>query len=276
MNTSILTETIRKERFGRYHPVVLDEKTILIQDALGAYLYVAEGEEKTAVIDSGMGFPGLGALIGQLTSREVLLLNTHGHLDHVGGNDEFPVLFLHPLDWELFQRHGTSAYRASTIEAMARELQVELSSEELEAMSRIETKREFRPLSDGQIVDLGGRQLQVLHTPGHTRGSVCFYDRERQALFSGDTVCSRGVMLNFPESVSVEEFLETIVRLKERTQGVRSIYPGHHKVPLDASYLDKYLECGKRTLAHPENGVWEESACGVFRRYSYEDISLTY
>ena len=118
--------------------------------------------------------------------------------------------------------------------------------------------------------------LEVFHTPGHTKGSVCFYDRKNEILFSGDTVCSMGVMLNFPESVPVGEFMQSIDFLREKTGKCEQIYPGHHKVPLDDSYFQKYLDCGELVLTHPEQGVAEESACGEFFRLHYEDVSLTY
>lgn len=254
----------------------MEDGVFLIKDLFSDYLYVVAGEQRAAVIDTGMGVPGLMEAVLEVTDKPLVILNTHAHLDHIGGNDEFGSVYLHPLDWELYEKHGSAEYRTPKVTGMAEELKVELEEGLFKALTKDRRKQEFLPLSHGQVIDLGGVRLTVLHTPGHTKGSVCFYDGERKILFSGDTLCSMGVMLNFPESVSVGEFLETIHHLKGETQGVRAIYPGHHKVPLDASYFDKYLECGAEVLAHPELGEWEESACGRFRRFHYEDISLTY
>lgn len=248
----------------------------LIKDGFSDYMYVVIGSERAAVIDTGMGVPGLRKIVSKITDKPVIVLNTHAHLDHIGGNDEFDSLWLHVEDFPVYEEHGSFTYRSSVMAKMAEEMQITMAPEFTGAISRSRVKRDFKPLADGQVIALGGVKLEVIHTPGHTKGSVCFYDRERQILFSGDTVCSMGVMLSFPESTSIETFMETIELLKERTKGVKAVYPAHHKVPLDCSYYDKYLECGRQVLAHPKEGEWEESACGRFRRFHYEDISLTY
>lgn len=83
-------------------------------------------------------------------------------------------------------------------------------------------------------------------------------------------------MLSFPESTDIPTFLQTIAALSARIPRDTRIYPGHHTQPLTPGYFEKYLECGKRTLAHPLEGRWEASLFGKFRRYEFEDVSLTY
>ena len=245
-----------------------------IQDLSSDYMYLVEGTQKAALIDTGMGYPGLREVVEALTDKPVIVLNTHGHLDHIGGNDEFDTIYLHPDDYEVYQEHGSAAYRTGVITKMAQELHLDLEEAVMEALTCDRKKRTFLPMPSQ--IDLGDRILEVIHTPGHTKGSVCFYDRENEILFSGDTVCSMGVMLNFPESVPVEEFMQSIRILWEKTGDCQTICPGHHKVPLDSSYFQKYLDCGELVLAHPERGEAEESACGKFFRLHYEDVSLTY
>ena len=268
-----------------------------IQDLFSDYMYLVVGEEKAALIDTGMGFPGLRQLVERLTDKPVIVLNTHGHLDHIGGNDEFGCIYLHPDDLVVYAEHGMESYRSGVIRDMARELGVELSEEIMQALvcnrlkrqlvsenpeklennvSSVKVRKKPELMALPTQINLGGRGLEVLHTPGHTKGSVCFYDRKNEILFSGDTVCSMGVMLNFPESVPVEGFMQSIDFLREKTGKCEQIYPGHHKVPLADSYFQKYLDCGELVLTHPEQGVAEESACGEFFRLHYEDVSLTY
>ena len=265
----------------------LAEGVFHIQDLSSDYMYLVEGTQKAALIDTGMGYPGLRDVVERLTDKPVVVLNTHGHLDHIGGNDEFETIYLNPDDKSVYQKHGSAAYRTGVIAGMVRELNLDLTEAVLQALSCDRMKRTFvtddadnpgkaKLLALPAQIDLGKRVLEVLHTPGHTKGSVCFYDRKNDILFSGDTVCSMGVMLNFPESVPVEEFMESICFLKEKVGKCQIICPGHHKLPLDFTYFQKYLECGELVLTHPERGVAEESACGKFFRLHYEDVSLTY
>lgn len=262
--------------YGGYRVEALDLHTFRIQDGFGDHIYLVEGKNQCAVIDTGMGFPGLGKLVSLLSPLPSVVLCTHGHLDHIGSVGEFLCMYLHPADWELLNRHADPAYRRKKVEALARELGVVPTPEATKAMIHLQIPKDIRPLSPGQLLDLGGRTLEVLHTPGHTQGSVCFYDRAGGLLFSGDTLCARGVMLSFPESTDIPTFLQTIAALSARIPRDTRIYPGHHTQPLTAGYFEKYLECGKRTLAHPQEGRWEASLFGKFRRYEFEDVSLTY
>ena len=107
-----------------------------IQDLFSDYMYLVAGEEKAVLIDTGMGFPGLRQLVERLTDKPVIVLNTHGHLDHIGGNDEFGCIYLHPDDLAVYAEHGMESYRSGVIRDMARELGVELSKEIREAVEK--------------------------------------------------------------------------------------------------------------------------------------------
>ena len=114
----------------------LGEGVFHIQDLFSDYMYLVVGEEKAALIDTGMGFPGLRQLVERLTDKPVIVLNTHGHLDHIGGNDEFGCIYLHPDDLAVYAEHGMESYRSGVIRDMARELGVELSKEIREAVEK--------------------------------------------------------------------------------------------------------------------------------------------
>ena len=108
-----------------------------IQDLFSDYMYLVAGEEKAALIDTGMGFPGLRQLVERLMDKPVIVLNTHGHLDHIGGNDEFDCIYLHPDDLTVYVEHGMEFYRSGVIRAIARELGVELSEEIMQGLMAV-------------------------------------------------------------------------------------------------------------------------------------------
>ena len=114
-----------------------------IQDLFSDYMYLVAGEEKAALIDTGMGFPGLRQLVERLTDKPVIVLNTHGHLNHIGGNDEFDCIYLHPDDLAVYVEHGMESYRSGVIRDMARELGVELSEEIMQALVCNRLKRQL-------------------------------------------------------------------------------------------------------------------------------------
>ncbi|MCL4465094.1 MAG: MBL fold metallo-hydrolase [Chloroflexi bacterium] len=166
-------------------------------------LYLIEGDD-LALIDTGCTncpgeyvAPALAALGRELTDIKVIL-NTHGHFDHAGGNAalydvagaevwlserDAPVAADLELQFEkYFAQNDTLVGRADRLPA---------SKETLYKQAR--PSKIDRKLADGEVLDLGrGVELRVLPTPGHTQGSVSFYWEREGLLFSGDALPGRG------------------------------------------------------------------------------------
>lgn len=262
----------------------LDRHTWCIADDLIEYMYVVEGSSRAALIDTGMGFPGLRGVVEQLTKKPLFVINTHGHLDHIGANGEFDEVYMNTADLAVMEQSSDPDFRRRSVTDFVRELGREYPPEVMEAMICLNRDVTVKPLADGQCFDLGGRRLEMIHTPGHTPGCMCVIDRQNQLLFSGDMVCTMGVMLSFDESLPVSEFLQTMEALKRRAgRDVRLICPGHHVLPIGPEYMDKYMDCARAVLAlagspeSPGDGeVAEKGTFGRYYRFNYEDIGLTY
>jgi glyoxylase-like metal-dependent hydrolase (beta-lactamase superfamily II) len=171
------------------------------------HLYLVRGE-KLALIDSGASDspqtavgPALRELGLDWTDLDYLI-NTHGHKDHAGGNGELKEaapqveIALHRDDAYLaggYQAHLRSRTDASSV---IRDLGREDLLPEYETNLRQVVGRSVgvdRVLQDGDVVDLGGGvKLDVVHTPGHTVGSVCFYWEAGGTVFTGDAVQGHG------------------------------------------------------------------------------------
>jgi glyoxylase-like metal-dependent hydrolase (beta-lactamase superfamily II) len=128
-------------------------------------VYILEGEDRALLIDAGVYMPTLDKVAAQLTGKPVTLALTHGHGDHVGSARLFPEVWLHAADTALL-RSNLPDYQG-----------------------------EIKLLSDGDVIDLGGRQIEVLHTPGHTFGSITFFDKTNHYGFSGDAFGSTNLLL---------------------------------------------------------------------------------
>lgn len=260
-----------------YKTYPIDANTWRIEDIFGDYMYLIKGQSQAALIDTGMGFRGLDDVVRSLTDKPVIVLNTHGHVDHVGANGAFENVYIHPADEALLRQHGGSAYRQECLPEFMEEIGARIPASVIEDLIHVSQPETLSYLSDGQIIDLGGRCLEVISVPGHTRGSVCFLDAANRMLFSGDMLCTMGIMLNFDCSTTVSAFLDSMEKLKARVSGcVDAVYGGHHVAPITIHYIDKYMECGHRLLKSSVGAVAEQGVFGQFWRYFYADISLTY
>ena len=202
-------------------------------------VYLVEGDDKALLIDAGTRMPHLDKAVAQLTDKPVMMAVTHGHGDHVGGVVSFPEVWIHPADTSMI---GSGARQYG--------LKVNL-------------------LSDGEVIDLGGRQIEVLHTPGHTSGSVTFFDKEKHYGFSGDAFGSTNLLLF---AGTFRDLIKTTGRTAEYMQknGIGKLYPGHYhgdnpetlQRVLDEKKMSEEVLSGKR------KGV-EEMANGL-NRYIYD------
>jgi hydroxyacylglutathione hydrolase len=178
------------------------------------------------VIDSGTGFnfTRLRDILRALKTemKDVKrVINTHGHFDHIGGNGYF-------LNAEV-AIHGSDA-------GILEKADMELSNAGF-FDGRLSPRKPDRILKEGDRLTPDRLDLEVIHTPGHSAGSICLYDRKRKILFSGDTVFSDGVgRTDLPggDPKAMEESLSRLLKLD-----VEKILPGHG---------DPVLKDAKKTL----------------------------
>ena len=181
----------------------------------GSNCYIVK-DEKTVLIDSGIDPLRIMREIDSLDITLDFIIVTHCHYDHIAGipriKDETGAkLLVHELDASAMEE-GDSDIILSNF--FSNELiKVEVDSK----------------LQDGQKISLGNIELKVIHTPGHTRGSICLYEEKSKSLFSGDTVFSMGVgRTDFPGGNwdELKRSIEKLIQL-HRNKGIDKIYPGH-------------------------------------------------
>ena len=266
--------------------VRMDDQTWRIVDGFGkatVYSYLLTGSSSAILIDTGMGLIDMKHITDELTSLPVAVVNTHGHLDHISCNHQYEKAYLHPADEAVFTQHSKYDYRYMLLAGMLTEaklpswlLKLPIISGVAKKFSAIPEKNNRSPLSDGMRLDLGGRTIEIICTPGHTPGSVCLLDVERRQLFSGDTVCDEGILLNLDHSTSVETFKKSILRLKAASERFGPIWPAHHALPLDHSWLDEYIQCADQILAGADTPVSISSPVGNAQVAKYGRIRIAY
>ena len=221
-------------------------------DTVNSYLLL--GSDRAVLVDSGTGVGNLLELIKELTSLPVLVCSTHYHWDHTGGNYQFSERAIHILESDIILQPQDTALDHSLV---APEVNGKLGLPKLE-----QETFQYRPssptcvLRDGDQIDLGGRVLQVIHTPGHSPGHVCFWESQSGMLFSGDTLYQGPIFLNYeggnPQAYRIS--LQKLIKLPE----IRMICPGHQAVIRESVWLDAFFQAADR--------VFTEDIPGKFRK----------
>lgn len=192
------------------------------------------GEDVSLLIDSGTGlnFDWLKKKLEEYKFNVEdldILVDTHCHFDHTGGNG----LFLEESGCDLM----ASEEAAKALEGA--DGNVTLADDFGGHMAPLEISR---VLGEGDKIELGDEDLVVWETPGHTRGSICLYSPDEKVLFSGDTVFKGGIgRMDFPSSSS-EAMKESLERLSNVE--VKGLYPGHGPVAKEegSKYIDMALD----------------------------------
>lgn len=203
-------------------------------------IYVVEGSEKVALIDTGMGTGDLRrAIEGIAPNREILVFNTHCHFDHSAGNFQFPEVYMHPACFPDQDETETSP--------CPREV-------EYDDLPRYDTRR--IPLKEGDAFDLGGVRLEVLETPGHTPGCICLLDRTHRVLFAGDMIGSNThniwLLDHLPwvkfSTVSIECYLRSLRRLEAMEHEYDGFLGGHDPCILGHEYLHELIDMSEAII----------------------------
>jgi hydroxyacylglutathione hydrolase len=158
-------------------------------------LYLVEGNDKTVLIDAGTKIADLDKIAASITKKPIQLVATHAHPDHTGSSiSYFSELYIAPGD-------AASQFLSNY-------------------------KGKIKELRDGQIIGLGGRELEVVFTPGHTLGSTTFIDKKAGYGFSGDSFGSGNLLLSGTFSTLLATCTKTSAIMEK--YGIKFFYPGHY------------------------------------------------
>lgn len=159
-----------------------------IHDVSGVCMYLVEGNERTALIDTGVGFGDLYNYIRNLSDKPLLVLLTHGHVDHAMGAGAFSEVYISPAEESLYHAHSSLEMRKDYLanSGMLGGHPECLRDAKDSDWKLVKPWDEFRSMQIGDVFDLGDRHLEVCPGAGHTRGCVTILLPEEKILFLGD------------------------------------------------------------------------------------------
>ena len=233
------------------------------------FSYLITGEKQALLFDSGFGIGHIEEVVHQLTPLPVMVLNSHTHYDHVGGNYAFSKVLGIDSD---YTRNSARGFPNSKMAASLAPGQFcpPLPEGVTQEAYVIRPFRVTQFVADGDVIDLGGRKLEVIATPGHTPDSICLLDRTQRELFTGDTFYPGSLWLWVPET-DLDAYQKSVERLARLSDLVDVLRPAHNLPEADPKVLARVspalseIRAGKITTFTVRNGR---------RTYQFDGFSI--
>ncbi len=221
--------------------------------------FLIVGSERAALIDTGMGVGDIAAVVRDLTDKPVTVLLSHAHWDHIGGNSGFDDILIHPAEADDL----TAGYPNERLrrwfapEQLSGPLPDGVSVETLDIPPSAATGF----LNEGDIVDLGDRQLEVWHLPGHSPGGLVFIDRANGVLFSTDLAYQGHLYAYRGPDLAI--YRASLDRLATLAPAVRVVYPSHNAAIVDPAVLPRLAHLlGEVADGTREPDGWRDKVAG--------------
>lgn len=195
--------------------------------------YLVLGSEQAILFDTGIGTGDIRRVVEQLTDLEIIVINSHTHYDHVGGNHLFDHVWC--LDDELAVT-SSAGLSNSELKAFYDHVYsvVDWSFEDPDHYVRPFTISRW--LHDGDVIDIGGRELEIFAVPGHTSDSLVMLDRANRLLFAGDSLYDCVLFIHCPSSDLFSYWL-SLSRLRNLRRHVDWVLGGHCNFLLSSDSL---------------------------------------
>lgn len=197
------------------------------------HCYLLNGDEYSLLIDTGLGICNIYNEIIKLTDKPIIAVATHIHWDHIGGHEYFPNFYAHEaeVNW-LKGEFPLTIHQIKEMVVDRCDLPEGYNVEEYKFFQGTPEKL----LKDNESIHIGGRSIQVLHTPGHSPGHMCFWEKESGFLFTGDLVYKGTLFAYFP-STDPEAYLNSLKRITSLP--VKRVFSAHHTLDIQPEILPR-------------------------------------
>jgi glyoxylase-like metal-dependent hydrolase (beta-lactamase superfamily II) len=210
--------------------------------------FLVVGEDRAVLLDTGLGVADIRSVAEGLAGKPLSVVNSHYHFDHSGGNRLFDEIAIHRSGAELLAQPAPEGLAEGYMAYTQRLIENWRSYKELDdtyfhlvtadtlvrplpegfdpASYEIAPTQATTLLDDGDEIDLGGRVLRVLHTPGHSPDSICLFEERTGLLFGGDTINTGPIYAQLEDS-DVASFARSTARLAELGDAVARVFVCH-------------------------------------------------
>lgn len=231
--------------------------------------YLIVGADRALLFDTGNGIADIRAVVDQLTARPVTVLNSHSHIDHIGGNYQFDDIRVMDTAFTRLRSRGVDddsvRLEASPV-ALCKPLPNGLTAED-------HVIRAFSPtgtIADGDQLDLGGRMLEVIAIPGHTEDPMALLERATGFLWMGDSYYAGPIWL-FADETDMQRYRASLERLVALAPGLTALFPAHNTPREPPSQLTEVLQAFDQVMAGEmaAEPAWDDAVSFDFGSFGF-------
>jgi glyoxylase-like metal-dependent hydrolase (beta-lactamase superfamily II) len=194
-----------------------------IQEFYRCNIWHVRGRDRDMLVDSGMGVVSLREWVPLVTERDLIAVASHTHFDHIGCHHEFDCRAVHAAEADLLANPTRTNTLADPY--VADEIFSALPPEPYcSKCYAVRKAPATRILEDGDVIDLGDRSFEIIHTPGHSPGGIALWEEKTAVLFSGDILYD-GPLIEDTYHSNAQDYLATMERLLKIP--ARIVHGGH-------------------------------------------------
>jgi len=235
-----------------------------------AISYLVLGEDRGVLVDTGNGIGDLRALVEELTDLPVSVVLTHEHYDHVAGAWQYDEItaYDNAASLEAMQRgrDHASMERYLVPDYLWKPLPEEFDADNWHIPPIMPTKL----VTEGDVIDLGGRTLEVIYTPGHSPGQMCLLDPDHRLLITGDHFFP-GPLYAYSADVDLDAYIASTAKLVERLDEFDWLLPGHNEPWVESGVLKRVAKAFETVFKG--RGRYSENEEGL-RRYFFKGFDI--
>lgn len=231
--------------------------------------FLITGKKRALLLDTGMGIASIKKVVAQLTDLPVIVLNTHTHPDHVGGNAEFSEILA--LDTDFTRANAKKGFADPAMKEWVSPPNVcgSLPADFHPASYKVAPFKITQYVQDGEQIDLGGRTLKVIKTPGHTPDALCLYDAGNRLLFTGDSYYPGAIYLYVKET-NLDAYVRSVAAMAAMVGDVDVVLPSHNEPIAAPEVLVKLLQAAKAV----QSGSADFKLVEGLREYTFDGFSM--
>lgn len=197
--------------------------------------YLLLGTKYALLIDTGLGIGNIKKEVNKLTNLPVKVITTHVHWDHIGGHKLFNNIYVHEDDAQ-WLRNGLPIPISIIRKNILKEPFTKKPPKEFDINKYFTfTSDTINILRDKDIINIGARELDVIHTPGHSPGHICLFEEKTGYLFTGDLIYL-GTLYAFYPSTNPMDYKNSIDKIS-KLKGVIKIFPGHNDLQISKDII---------------------------------------